>query len=129
MGRADVSVGYSSMVTIRDAAVANYGAAGPVTVTGDGSYRHDRWTGPGDAIIETFDHAYETIPDRTVGIGARGHCIAGSTMKIPTRRSTPSLVQAAERVWVWGDEVRAFFRAHPTCRDLMATGRALAARA
>lgn len=110
MGRADVSVGYSSMVTIRDAAVANYGAAGPVAVTGDGSYRHDRWTGPGDAIIETFDHAYETIPDGPWA-SARGHCIAGSTMnpKAPQYAIPCKLPNA----FVWGDEVMAFFRAHP----------------
>ena len=110
MGRTDTSVGYSSMVTIRDAAIANYGATGPVAVTQDGSYRHDRWTGPGDAIIETFDHAYETVADGPWA-QARGHCIAGSTMDpYAPQYAIPCKLPNA---FVWGDEVMGFFRAHP----------------
>jgi polyhydroxybutyrate depolymerase len=108
MGRTDVSVGYDNLVGIRDAAVADYGATGPVTLASDASYRHDRWTGTD--VIETFDHSYETVGDGPFG-DARGHCIPGST-------SDPYATQYAipcelPNTFVWGEEVMRFFRAHP----------------
>jgi polyhydroxybutyrate depolymerase len=115
MGRTDTSVGYQPMVSIRDAAIAEYGATGPVTVSSDANYRHDRWTAAG-AVIETFDHAYETVEDGPFGQNgqfgdANGHCIAGST-------SDPYAPQYAipcelPNAFVWGEEVMAFFQAHP----------------
>lgn len=114
LGRTDISVGYASMTAIRDAAIANYGATGPAAVTGDASYRHDRWTAPGGAVggavIETFDHAYETVADGPWA-DARGHCIAGSTTDpYAPQYAIPCKLPNA---FVWGEEVMAFFRAHP----------------
>jgi poly(3-hydroxybutyrate) depolymerase len=115
MGRTDTSVGYPQMQTIRDAAISEYGAAGPTTITSDGNYRHDRWTAV-DTVIETFDHAYETVDDGPFGSGgqfgdANGHCIAGST-------TDPYAAQYAipcklPNAFIWGEEVMAFFQAHP----------------
>lgn len=108
MGRTDTSVGYSSMTQIRDAAIANYAATGPVNLAMDSAYRHDRWTGTG--VIETFDHAYETVDDGPFG-SARGHCIAGSTTDpYAPQYAIPCKLPNA---FVWGEEVIAFFRAHP----------------
>jgi poly(3-hydroxybutyrate) depolymerase len=112
MGRTDMSVGYPSMVTIRDAALASYGTPGPAQpqiLTQDASYSHNRWAN-GDALIETFDHAYETVADGPFG-SARGHCIAGST-------SDPYAPQYAipcklPNAFTWGEEVMSFFLAHP----------------
>jgi polyhydroxybutyrate depolymerase len=110
LGRTDTSVGYASMAGIRDAATASYGAAGPVTLAGDASYRHDRWTAEGGAVIETFDHAYETVADGPWA-SARGHCIAGSTTDpYAPQYAIPCKLPNA---FVWGEEVMAFFRAHP----------------
>jgi polyhydroxybutyrate depolymerase len=108
MGRTDVSVSYSRMVQIRDAAIANYGATGPTMIKGDASYYQGRWSGQG--VIETFDHAYETVTDGPFA-SAKGHCIAGST-------SDPYAVQYAipcklPNAFVWGEEVMTFFKAHP----------------
>jgi poly(3-hydroxybutyrate) depolymerase len=109
LGRTDASVGYASMVQIRDAAIAAYGATGPTTVTQDATYVHDRWAAD-DAVIETFDHAYETVSDGPFA-SARGHCVAGST-------TDPYAPQYAipcrlPNSFVWGDEVMQFFLAHP----------------
>ena len=110
LGRTDTSVGYSTMTAIRDAAVASYGATGPTPLAGDASYRHDRWTGAAGALIETFDHAYETVPDGPFA-SARGHCIAGSTTDpYAPQYAIPCKLPNA---FVWGEEVMAFFRAHP----------------
>jgi len=109
MGRTDASVGYASMAKIRDAARASYGTGAVTVVDQDASYTHNRWTN-GAAILETFDHAYETIPNGPFGY-ARGHCIAGST-------SDPMAPQYAipcklPNAFVWGEQVMAFFLAHP----------------
>jgi len=109
MGRTDMSVGYPSMAKIRDAALASYGATGPQILAQDASYTHNRWTN-GDALIETFDHAYETVRNGPFG-DARGHCIPGST-------SDPMAPQYAipcklPNAFVWGEQVMAFFVAHP----------------
>jgi poly(3-hydroxybutyrate) depolymerase len=112
MGRTDASVGYASMVKIRDAALTSYGTPGPSApqiLAQDASYTHNRWA-IGDALIETFDHAYETVADGPFGY-ARGHCIAGST-------TDPHAMQYAipcklPNAFVWGEQVMAFFLAHP----------------
>jgi polyhydroxybutyrate depolymerase len=108
MGRTDVSVGYASLTTIRDAAIASYAAAGPTNVAMDTAYRHDRWSGAG--IIETFDHAYETVTPGPFAT-ARGHCIPGST----TDPQAPQYAIPCKlpNAFVWGEEVMRFFRAHP----------------
>lgn len=108
MGRTDVSVGYGNLVGIRDGAIANYGATGPAMIAGNADYTHARWTGQG--IIETFDHAYETVSDGPFA-SARGHCIPGST-------TDPYAAQYAipcelPNAFVWGDEVMKFFMANP----------------
>jgi pimeloyl-ACP methyl ester carboxylesterase len=108
MGRTDSSVGYPTMTQIRDAAIANYAATGPTNVTMDAMYRHDRWSGSG--IIETFDHAYETVMDGPFA-SANGHCIPGST----TDPYAPQYAIPCQlpNAFVWGEEVMRFFRAHP----------------
>jgi polyhydroxybutyrate depolymerase len=118
MGRTDTSVGYQQMVSIRDAAIAEYGAAGPVNVRGDNDYRHDRWTG--EAVIETFDHAYETVNDGPFGQNgqfgdANGHCIAGSTTDpyAPQYAIPCARINNQPNAFIWGEEVMAFFQAHP----------------
>jgi polyhydroxybutyrate depolymerase len=109
MGRTDTSVGYSTMVGIRDAAIAAYGAAGPTLVEGDAAFRHDRWEGS-DAVIETLDHAYETVGDGPFA-SARGHCVPGSTTDpYAPQYAIPCVMPNG---FVWGQKVIDFFIAHP----------------
>jgi dienelactone hydrolase len=108
MGEYDVSVGYANMVAIRDAAKADYGATGPITLDGDSLYTHDRWTGAN--VIETFEHKYATVTDGPWA-SAQGHCIAGSTTDpYAPQYAIPCKLPNA---FVWGEEVMRFFRAHP----------------
>ncbi|HEU0030710.1 MAG TPA: hypothetical protein VFQ53_08755 [Kofleriaceae bacterium] len=108
MGRTDASVGYASMVQIRDAAIAAYGAGAPTPLDGDATYTHDRWTG--SSVIETFDHAYETVADGPFG-SARGHCIPGSTTDpYAPQYAIPCVLPNS---FVWGEQVMQFFLAHP----------------
>lgn len=108
MGRTDTSVGYATLTQIRDAAIADYAAAGPTNLAGDADYRHDRWTGA--SVIETFDHAYETVGDGPFA-SARGHCIPGSTTDpYAPQYAIPCVLPNA---FIWGEQVLAFFVAHP----------------
>ena len=111
MGRTDVSVGYTTMVDIRDAAIANYGATGPTVLASDASYTHNRWTSTDGAVIETFDHAYETVIRWAVRERRKGHCIAGSTTDpYAPQYAIPCKLPNA---FVWGEQVMTFFIAHP----------------
>jgi poly(3-hydroxybutyrate) depolymerase len=111
MGQKDQSVGYPSLVQIRDAAIASYALANSSTLDSDTTYHHDRWSGTASTtVIETFDHGYATVPDGPFG-SAQGHCIAGST-------SDPYAPQYAipcelPNSFVWGEQVMTFFLAHP----------------
>jgi len=108
MGRTDAAVGYSSMTQIRDAAIANYSASGPQVVMQDATYTHNVWTG--SSVIETFDHAYETVSDGPWA-SALGHCIPGSTMDpYAPQYAIPCKLPNS---FVWGNEVMTFFLAHP----------------
>jgi pimeloyl-ACP methyl ester carboxylesterase len=109
MGKQDASVGYSSLVTIRDAAIAAYGASGPDTLTSDSNYQHQRWTSA-SSVIETFDHNYITVNPGPWS-SAKGHCIPGSTMN--PQAPQYAIPCALPNAFVWGDEVMAFFLAHP----------------
>jgi polyhydroxybutyrate depolymerase len=113
MGRTDQPVPYSTMVSIRDAAIARFGGGTQGTVASDAKYAHFRWTTANNAVIETFDHAYETDPTGPFGT-SRGHCFPGS-------QSDPQAVQYAvpckgPNAFVWGEEVMKFFKAHPKKR-------------
>jgi polyhydroxybutyrate depolymerase len=110
MGRTDVSVTYAAMQTIRDGAIASYTATGPTILVTDPSYTHNRWSGPNGEVIETFDHAYETVTPGPWS-SARGHCIPGSTMdpQAPQYAIPCKLPNA----FVWGEKVMDFFIAHP----------------
>ncbi|HEY5951643.1 MAG TPA: hypothetical protein VIV40_39385, partial [Kofleriaceae bacterium] len=110
MGRTDASVGYTTMQTIRNNAIANYGATGPTVIVNDPEYTHNRWTSSDGAIIETWDHAYENYPTSAFA-SAKGHCIVGSTTD-PTAPQYAIPCQLPTK-FVWGDEVMAFFIAHP----------------
>jgi len=108
MGRTDAAVGYPSMMSIRDAAIAQYAATGPTVLDQDPDYTHDQWMGSG--VIETYDHAYHTVADGPWG-SAMGHCIPGSTMDpYAPQYAIPCQLPDA---FVWGEQVMSFFRAHP----------------
>lgn len=112
MGRTDASVGYASLTQIRDAVIANYQLNAPTVLSGSTAATHSQWlsfNGDG-AVLETWDHAYETVPDGPFA-SAKGHCIPGST-------SDPYAPQYAipcklPNTFKWGDEVMSFFQTHP----------------
>jgi dienelactone hydrolase len=110
MGRTDMSVPYSTMATIRDGAISNYGGKNLQVLASDASYTHNRWTNAQGVVIETFDHAYHTLATGPFG-SAVGHCFPGSKMD-------PNAPQYAvpcqgPNAFTWGDEVLKFFQAHP----------------
>ncbi len=110
LGRTDMSVPYSTMASIRDGAITQYGGANKQVLKSDANYTHNRWTSPQGAVIETFDHAYETVADGPFG-SARGHCFPGS--KTDPYAAQYAVPCKAPNAFTWGDEVMKFFLAHP----------------
>ncbi len=110
MGRTDQSVEYQTMVTIRDAAVKQYGVTGPTVLAQDVNYTHNRWTKGGGSIFETLDHAYQTVSPGPFA-SAQGHCIPGST----TDPQAPQYAIPCKlpNAFIWGEEIMKFFVAHP----------------
>jgi polyhydroxybutyrate depolymerase len=108
-GRTDASVGYATMTKIRDAAIAAYGGAAPQVVDGNADYTHTRWAAA-TTLIETFEHWYETVAPGPFA-DAKGHCIPGST----TDPQAPQYAIPCKGpdAFTWGEQVMAFFRAHP----------------
>jgi pimeloyl-ACP methyl ester carboxylesterase len=110
MGRTDASVGFPSMMQIRDAAVAQYGLAGPSTVDSDTTYTHNRYAGSGAGVIETWEHSYHTVSDGPWA-DAQGHCVPGSTTDpYAPQYAIPCVLPDS---FVWGEQVMDFFLAHP----------------
>lgn len=112
MGRTDVPVPFSTMVSIRDGLLADYGlaAAAPITVTSDANYTHRRWTKTAGPTLEVFEHGYETEPTGPFG-SSRGHCFPGS--KMPPFSPQYAVPCKAPNAFTWGEEVIKFFEAHP----------------
>lgn len=110
MGRTDASVTVAVTSQIRDAAIAHYGATTEERVAGDDRFSHRRWTSADGALIEVFEHSYETAADGPWGF-AKGHCFPGSV----TDPYAPqyALPCRPPNAFTWGDEVLRFFRAHP----------------
>ncbi len=110
MGRTDQPVPYSTMRSIRDAAITRYGGGAQATVASDSLYAHYRWTTSSGAVVETFDHAYETLASGPFG-SSLGHCFPGSTSDpLAAQYAVPC---AGPNAFVWGAEVMKFFKAHP----------------
>jgi poly(3-hydroxybutyrate) depolymerase len=111
MGRTDASVGYASLTQIRDAAIANYGLTGPAMYPNDANASRNVWSSAsGPTVIETWDHAYETVNDGPFA-SAKGHCIPGSiTDPYAAQYAIPCKLPTS---FVWGDEVMSFFQQHP----------------
>lgn len=112
MGRTDVPIPYASMVSIRNAALADYGIAQNqvTTLVNDPKYVHARTNKPGAPIVEWLDHAYEINP---VGMfsTAKGHCVPGSS--VPGNAPQYAVACAGPNAFDWGAEVLAFFERTP----------------
>ena len=62
MGRLDEAVPLACTTRIRDQAIAAWGLGAAQILDGDAGYTHNHW-GPADAapaLLETFEHSYET---------------------------------------------------------------------
>jgi dienelactone hydrolase len=110
IGRTDQPVPYACSARVRDQAIAAWGLGAPAVLDGDSSYTHTAWQAPGGALLETFEHSYETVPDGPWG-WIRGHCFPGSTYDPYAPQY--AVACAPPDSFVWGVEVMRFFAAHP----------------
>lgn len=110
IGLTDVPVPLATMNSIRNNAIANYQSGPRVIVAQTAAYTQNRWTNVQGAVIETFEHSYETNPAGPWG-NSRGHCFPGSTMNpFAPQYAVPC---QGPNAFTWGAEVMKFFKAHP----------------
>ena len=111
IGRTDAPVPYACAARVRDLAIAGWGLGAPQPLSGDGQYAHTRWAAPaGLALLETFEHSYETVPDGPQAALA-GHCIPGSTFD--PYAPAYAVACAPPNAFTWGAEIIRFFDEHP----------------
>jgi poly(3-hydroxybutyrate) depolymerase len=110
VGRTDTPVPLGCTSRIRDQAIAAWGLAEQPNVDGNAQYTHRRWTNAKGTVLETFEHSYETVPGGPWA-SAKGHCFPGSTMDpMAPQYAVPCKLPNA---FTWGEQVIAFFEAHP----------------
>lgn len=113
MGRTDVPIPYSTMVSIRNAAMADYGIAQSevTTITNTPQVLRQKTNKAGAGVIEWFDHTYEISTTNPLFSTAKGHCIPGSP--VPANAGQYSLPCLGPNAFDWGAEVLAFFERTP----------------
>lgn len=107
-GKKDALVSYAAVaVPQRDAIVSTWSMGAPTT-SGDATYRRSKYTSAKGTVYEFVDHDYEAS-----SAVIKGHCYPGSTDdgKIPGQLF--SFACLPPNSFVWGEEVIAFFKAHP----------------
>jgi polyhydroxybutyrate depolymerase len=109
IGRTDEAVGYRLMIAIRDAALSHYQATSATLLARTPAFMHTRWSSPDGAVVEAFEHSYETAPTGPWG-WARGHCFPGSTVD---PRAQYAVACSPPNAFAWGEEVVRFFNANP----------------
>jgi hypothetical protein len=77
-----------------------------MTLEGDASYTHVRFTDGARGVLETFEHSYATVADGPEA-SIKGHCIPGSTMDpYAPQYAVPCTPPNA---FNWGEAVMRFF--------------------
>jgi len=110
MGRTDTPVPLGCTSRIRAQAIAAWGLTTQAVVDGDAKYTHSRWSNAKGTVFESFEHSYETDPTGPWG-DAKGHCFPGSTLDpFAPQYAVPCKLPNA---FTWGEQVIAFFEAHP----------------
>lgn len=114
MGKTDVPIPYSTMVSIKDAALAAYGISpGQVgTLAGNAQYARKQSTNTAAPTIEWFEHSYETLPGGPTA-SAKGHCVPGSTYSATAPQYAYGCNPNVPAAFDWGAEVLDFFERTP----------------
>ena len=114
MGQTDVPVSYASMVSIKNAALAQYGIAQgqTVAVQTTAQFVHMKTNKVGAPTVEWFDHKYETLPTGPAA-AAKGHCVPGSTYNPNATQYAYACNPNPANGFDWGAEVLAFFERNP----------------
>ena len=114
MGQTDVPVPYASQVSIKNAALAQYGIAQNQTaaVQTTAQFVHMKSNKAGAPTVEWFDHKYETLPTGPAA-AAKGHCVPGSTYNPNATQYAYACNPNPANGFDWGAEVLTFFEQNP----------------
>lgn len=108
-GTSDVLVAYGCAEKQRDAVRAAWGLAAEEVVSADDGHVRMRYTGPSGGVLEMATHDYAAS-----SVFLLGHCYPGSD---DNQGGEPGQLFGfaceGENAFHWGEEVMAFFLAHP----------------
>lgn len=109
LGRKDAIVPASCARDEVQSAIAGWSLGQQQIVASDASYERARYAGATNAL-EVIEHDYTTDPSGLLAANA-GHCVPGA--KPASGTIWDGLACKAPNAFAWGDEVIAFFQAHP----------------
>lgn len=108
-GTADAIVGYdANAVPQRDALVAGWSMGTGTVIASDAHYTRTRWTSASGNVFELIQHDYQAS-----SAILKGHCYPGSTDPGGEPGQLFPFGCVPPNAFVWGEEVMAFFLAHP----------------
>lgn len=108
-GRLDAIVPIGCARAQVQSAITGWSLGPKQVVATDGVYERARYAGNSN-VLEVIEHDYTTNPAGLLAANA-GHCVPGATPASGT--IWDQLACKGPNAFVWGDEVMAFFQAHP----------------
>jgi dienelactone hydrolase len=111
-GTDDGLVPFSGALAQRDAVVSGWKMGAGETIAGDGAFERTRYTSPAGTVFEFLTHDY-VIPTKCAIVDLKGHCFPGSSDPGGATGQACSFACPPPSPFNWGEEVMAFFQAHP----------------
>ena len=112
-GTQDGLVNFPNAITLRDAVIAFYKMDAGTLVTSDGTFTRTRYKTASGRVFEFIQHNYITA-SMFAGVAIKGHCFPGSPdQSVTLPNQLMSFGCDPPDSFTWGQEVLAFFLAHP----------------
>ena len=111
-GEDDGLVPFASALAARDRVVAGWGMDGGQEIAGDASFTRTRYLSAAGTPFEFLTHRY-AVTETCLVLDIKGHCFPGSTDPGTVTGQACSFACPGPSAFAWGEEVMAFFEAHP----------------
>jgi polyhydroxybutyrate depolymerase len=112
-GTQDGLVNFPNAIVLRDAVRSFYDMDDGTVIATDGTFTRTRYKTPSGRVFEFIQHNYVT-PSMFAGVAIKGHCFPGSQdQSVTLPNQLMSFGCDPPDSFTWGQEVLAFFLAHP----------------
>jgi dienelactone hydrolase len=112
-GTLDALVNFSNALTLRDAVIAYWKMDTGTVVASDSGFTRTRYRTESGRVFEFIQHDYST-DSMFAGVAIKGHCFPGSPdQSVTLQGQLMSFGCKPPNSFTWGEEVLAFFLAHP----------------